>query len=159
MDATVAWAAISAVAAAVTAIITLYIARANFAVARTTANASDFLNCLDVVARLGDAQRRVRDASDQTVQEFEFRELLNLMEALALLENDNRIAPSTRRFTEHFLVESYAFMRSQMALRPLLEKSVTGEETFSELEKFAERRWAKIEHLSDVYQSRNAKRE
>jgi hypothetical protein len=147
------WAAIAAIAAASSAGITVLIAAANLTTARTESRSDDFDSCLDVVTKLGDAQRRVFDAgSDQPKRQFEFRELLNLMEALALLENDRRTAKSTRTITNHFLIESYAFLRSDSSQRLFLESSVTGDETFSELVKFAARYKPRIEALSHFYE-------
>jgi len=140
-------------AAAVTALITLVIAWANYSVARNEARASDFDSCLDVVTKLADAQRRVRDAAPGSAErDFEFRELLNLMEALAHLENTKRTGPSTREVTENFLVETYAYLRSQAGLRPFLEASLTSDKTFSGLVKFADRHLTRIEGLSRLYE-------
>lgn len=133
------WAAIAAVVSAATAAITLRVATANVDVARTTAQSFDFDSCLGVVTKLANAQRRVRDAKSDAEREFEFRELLNLMEALALLENDDKIASSTRKITRHFLSETYTYLRSQPHLVAFLDASITGDETFAELRKFAER--------------------
>ncbi len=145
-------AAISAIVAAFTAVLTLGIAWANFSTARTDAKSSDFENCLDVVTKLAEAQRLVRDADNEEAKRFEFRELLNLMEALALLENHKKIAPSTRKFTKHFLIEGWAFLRTSKVTRELLSNSVTGAETFIELTKFAEEHKAAIERLTKIYE-------
>jgi hypothetical protein len=148
------WAAVAAIAAAISTLLTFIVVGVSFFTARQDAKASDFTSCLDVVTRLADAQRRVRDARDnEDVRQFELRELLNLMEALALLENGNRITPSTRKFTGHFLEEAWAYIRSEPSLRPLLENSITGDETFLELSKFAERRAGKIERLTKHYEN------
>ena len=133
------WTAVAAIAAAVSAALTLFIAKANLAAAKTDARSSDFDSCLDVVTKLADAQRRVRDTGNDPDREFEFRELLNLMEALALLENDDRIASSTRKVTKHFLLETYTYLQSQPHLVTFLQASITGNETFAELHKFAQR--------------------
>lgn len=150
MDAN-AWAAVAAIAAAATAVVTLVIALANTAAAWTTAHSADFSNCLDAVAKLGEAQRRVRDAKEEPTRQFEMRELLNLMEALALLENDKKLAPSTRKFTEKFLEEAYAFLQADDGNRDFLDSSVTGADTFAELMKFARKRRGRIEALTKHY--------
>lgn len=147
------WAAVAAMAAAITALITLVIAWANFATARNEARAVDFDSCLDVVTKLADAQRRVRDAAPGSpARDFEFRELLNLMEALAHLENTKRTSPSTREVTQDFLIETYAFLRSQPGLRPFLEASLTSDKTFAGLLRFAEKHKTRIEGLIRFYE-------
>lgn len=151
-------AVISAVAAAASALLAVIIAYLAFAALRQDKRSSDFGDCVDAVTRLGDAQRRVFEATTPEKKQFEFRELLNLMEALALLENDKRVAPSTRKFTVPFIQESYAFLRSQPQLVPLLEDSITSDTTFAELAKFAEKHKAKIESLTRLYQRQSAEK-
>lgn len=146
-------AAVAAIAAAVTAVLTLAICLANVFQTLAQARASDFENCLNVVTKLAEAQRLVRDAQNDAVRQFEFRELLNLMEALALLSNDKRIEPSTKKVTEHFLNESWAFLLSQDELAPLLEASVTSDSTFLELSTFAKKREKRISGLRRSYRA------
>src|ERR1700734_53651 len=107
-------AVVSAIAAAVAALFTALIAWPNFAAARTAARSADFDSCLEVIGKLADAQRRVFEArKDDQVWEFEFRELLNLMEGLAKLEKHRRTPTSTRELTNDFLMEGLAHLKSQ----------------------------------------------
>lgn len=146
------WAAVSAGAAAFTAAITLVIAWANASETRTANQSADFVNSLAVVSSLGDALRRVRDAGDDRVKrEFEFRELLNLMEALALLLNDDKATPSARKVAEPFLEQAWAYLKANRAMYELLDASITGTDTFAELIKFADQRAAKIRGLTEAY--------
>jgi len=151
------WAAISAVAAAVSAIVTLFIARANTSETRTANRSADFSNCMTVVASLSEAQRRVFIASDNPIRRtFEFRELLNLMEALARLINDGNMTPSTQKITEDFLVEAWAYLHVDPALQALITQSVTGPDTYRELLKFAKKRSSRIAGLIEAYRQQNA---
>ena len=99
------WALGTALASAAIALVALlFSAKA----ALTQAKAADFNNCLEVVKQLAEAQRRVRDAKDEAEKHFEFRELFNLLEALAKLANDRKLQSSTRDYVEHFLIEAWA---------------------------------------------------
>lgn len=102
---------------------------------RGQTSAADFEGCLAVVKQLAEAQRTVRDAPEEH-KEFEFIELLNLLEALALLVNDGRPASSTNRVAAHFLEEALSLIAITPALVDLMRKATTGDGTFSELQKF-----------------------
>ncbi|GAA0551874.1 hypothetical protein FHS83_001421 [Rhizomicrobium palustre] len=130
------WAAVAAIASGFTAAITLFIAWANHRVTLAAEKSYDFNSCLTVVFQVGQALRQVRDAPDDK-KEFEFRELLNLLEALAVGVNDKLIQAATRKMVEPFLAECYAYLKTQPSLSELLKNSVTGEGTFCELYKFA----------------------
>jgi hypothetical protein len=140
MDAT-NWAAVAAGGSAVAAIASLAVA---WHAKRIQGRSADFANALEVVGQLRDAMRRVHDASDDAKQKFEFIELLNLLEALALLHNDGRIAASTKKFTGKFLVQAIAGMRASDAMTRLKHESRTGDDTFHELERFEKRHAAEI---------------
>jgi hypothetical protein len=95
-DTAAVWSAVAAIFSAIAASISFYVA---MQARRIQGNAADFSNCLEAVRNLAEAQRRVIEAQDcEDRLKFEFRELLNLLEALALLVNDGRIAPSTHKF-------------------------------------------------------------
>jgi hypothetical protein len=115
------------------------------------ADATDFNNCVGTVRQLAGAQRLVRDAPE-VHREFEFRELLNLMEALALLINDQKVPPSTLRTIDSFLEEAWAHLQADSQMIKLMEDSLTGENTYVELRKFAKPRKRKIEALIKRYQ-------
>jgi hypothetical protein len=109
-----------------------------------------------VTSRLADAQRRVREAKDvdEGGYTFEFRELLNLLEALALLHNDNKIAPSTKKFTCKFLEEAIGWIRVNPELAAFMRQSITSDETYHEIQKFEGRRKPNIRTLSRSYVDR-----
>jgi hypothetical protein len=146
------WAEVSAIAAAISATIALATTCVNLWSLHRTGRATDFNNCLTVVSQLAEAQRKVRDAKDDAARNFEFRELLNLMEALALMENDRRIASSTQKITERFLVESWAFLKSQPHIQQFLRDSMTDTDTFGELRRFEEKHVIEIRDKALLYE-------
>src|SRR5690348_6339651 len=99
--------AVAACGSVASATVALFVARYAVRAHAAQTRVADFNNCLEVVKQLADAQRKVREAkSDDDKFKFEFRELLNLLEALALLINDRNVAPSGTRFASHFLREA-----------------------------------------------------
>jgi hypothetical protein len=136
-------------------ILTIGVASAPFCVAaasfwiswlnrRTQIRSLDFTNCLEVVKQLGEAQRRVfSKKEDIDAARFEFFELLNLLEALALMINERRTHPSTTRFTSKFLIEALAWIRVDPTLKEQMAAAITSDDTFSELKQF-EKRQAEI---------------
>ena len=138
------WAAVAAIAAAMSAIVTLVIAYANASQMRTANQTSDFVNCLAVVSDLGEAQRRVSNAKDSAQRTFEFNELLNLMEALAGLHNDGKLTASTKKITEEFLDEVWAQLSASPATMALVANTITSPTTFIELSRFAKRPGSRV---------------
>jgi hypothetical protein len=146
------WSAIAAACSAAAAALSLAVA---WNAKGIQGRSADFANCIEVVEQLGNAQRRVFNARDDNERyEFEFRELLNLLEALALLYNDGRIAASTKRFTGKFLDEALAWINIDHGMATLMRKSITGDETYHELKNFEKRRKPKIRSLSRFYRAK-----
>ena len=134
------WSAAASVAAAacsaIAAVASAYVA---FRAYRTQDKSADFGDCLQVVGLLREAQKRVYDANlqcNRELYEFEFVELLNLFEALALLYNDGKIASSTRDFTKKFLGEALAWVEKDQEMKSLMHDAMTDSETFHELIRF-----------------------
>ncbi len=102
--------------------------------------------------------RRVRDERDKDDNdaryEFELVELLNLLEALALLYNDGRIAASTKKFTGKFLDEVLGWISIDNGMAALMRKSMTADETYRELKTFEKRRKPGIRNLSRFYRNK-----
>jgi hypothetical protein len=147
MDAT-AWASVAAGGSAIAALASLGVA---WHAKRIQGNSADFANCLEVVRQLREAMRRVHDAREDADKKFEFIELLNLLEALALLYNDGRIAASTKKFTGKFLEQVVAGIRASEPMTELKREAVTGEDTFRELKDFEERHAPAIRNLARSY--------
>jgi hypothetical protein len=101
--------------------------------------------------QLRDAMRRVHDAPDDAKQRFEFIEQLNRLKALALLYNDGRLAPSTKKFTGKFLDQAVAGIQASEAMTKLKREAITGDDTFHELQKFEKRHAPEIRKLARSY--------
>jgi hypothetical protein len=146
------WSAVAAGCSAVAAIVSLAVA---WNAQRIQGRSVDFANCIEMVEQLGDAMRRVRDErEDEARYKFEMIELLNLLEALALLYNDGRIAASTKKFTGKFLDQVLAWINIDDGMATLMRQSMTGDDTYRELKKFEERRKSEIRKLSRIYKDR-----
>jgi hypothetical protein len=149
------WAAVAAGCSAVAAAISLLVA---WNAKHIQGRSADFANCIEVAGQLRDAMRRVRDERDKDDNEaryqFELVELLNLLEALALLYNDGRIAASTKKFAGKFLDEVLGWISIDNGMAALMRKSMTGDETYRELKKFEKRRKPGIRNLSRFYRNR-----
>jgi hypothetical protein len=141
------WAAVAAIASALSATVSLCLSIYTGRAAKAQIKAADFNNCMEVVKQLGEALRRCRDAANDDVKRFEIRELLNLMEALALLINSDKIAPSTEKYTRHFLIEAWASLEANPEMAELMHASVTSETTYRELLQFSLRYSTEIRRL------------
>lgn len=136
------WAAISAVASALAAIISLFSAR-------TQLRSADARDCLELVKQLGDAQRRANAALGDQV-ERELLELLNLFETAALLFNHRRLGRSSAYVVKHALLEGWVWLDTTEGLAPILNKAITGPTTFQQLLIFKRRFSAEIAHLTET---------
>lgn len=126
----------SVVAATFSAIAAIAAGCVTYLAYRTQARSADFSDCLQVVEFLRVAQKRVYDANlqcNKDLYRFESRELLNLLEALAFLCNQNKIAPSTSVFTKKFLSESLVWVKKDNGMKSLMHEAMTDDETFHEL--------------------------
>ncbi len=153
MDAT-QWSAVAAVGSAAAALLSLAVACVSLGVAwngrQIQGRSADFANCAEVVEQLSNAMRRVRDAPEEHSR-FEFIELLNLLEAFALLYNENKIAPVTKKITCKFLEESMAWIRGNDSMKQLMTDSVTSNNTYAELQVFEKRRQREIARHAKSY--------
>ena len=133
-DPTALWSAIAAGCSAVAAIVSLVVA---WQARSIQAASADFSNCLEVTEQLRAAEARVNGAKGNR-RSFEFNALLNLFEALALLHNDKKLAPSTRKIVGNYLVEVLSWIRNDDGMKLLMEAAVTSGQTFEELDRFEE---------------------
>jgi hypothetical protein len=147
------WTELAAIAGVGSTVISLTALAISASATRTHSRVADFNGCLHALDNLAMAQRRIRDARDETVRIFEIREILNLMEALALLINRGRVGPSTQDFVTHFLEEAWAWLNVDATTHPLIEQSLTSESTFEELRSFARTRAKRISALSLLYKN------
>lgn len=142
MDA-VEWAAVSATASAVAAIISLVNAR-------TQLRSADARDCLEFVKQFGEAQRKANAAAGDDVEREVF-ELLNLLETAALLFNDRRLGRSSAYIVKHALVEGWVWLDTTEGMADILDRAITGPTTFQQLLKFKSRFSA---HITDLVQKR-----
>ena len=140
--------AFAAAMSAAAALVALFVA---WGQKRVQGKSADFSNCLEIVGRLTVAQERVFSASDEPTRQFEFRDLLNLLEALAFLYNKNKIAPATKTFTAKFLDQAIAWIYVDEGMRKLMKESVTSEDTYGELHRYKERRRLDVVELQQRY--------
>jgi len=144
------WSAAAAIFSAVAAAASAYVA---WQAKRGQTSAVDFECCLLVVRQLGEAQRTVRDATEEH-RTFEFIELLNLMEALALLINDGRPTSSTKKVAARFLEEALSWISITPVMSDLMKKANTGDGTFAELQKFRAKNVVQIREDARHYRNR-----
>ena len=142
------WSALGSVGAAVFAAASAFL---SYRAATADAKSADFDNCLEIVAKLAEHERLVRDATSDDLKLSEIRALINFMEALAHLYNANKITPSTREFVKHYLIEAWAFLRCEQMPGSALLDSLTSPTTYAELGKFAEKHKKEIEEQTAIY--------
>lgn len=154
MDATTA-SVIAASAAAVSASVLTIVSFFNIIALRTQVKVADYNNCLQLVRHLSDAQRAVFTSTcDSQRYDFEFRELINLLEAVALLINRNQITNSTKYYSTDFICEALAWIESDESMHVTLKDSVTASNTFKELIIFRNSHRARIDTLAHDYRDR-----
>lgn len=127
--------------AATAAVVSTVLASAALAVSARTflvqARAIDATNFLDVRQRLGAAMRAVRSAgSDAAQEEFEWIELLNLLEALAELYRWKRFGRVTRSSVKSDLIGALHMIESTPAAKKRLIEAFTHPSAFSALRWF-----------------------
>lgn len=135
------WAAISAIAAAIAAIISLVNVR-------TQLRSTDARDCLELVKQFAEAQRRANNATGNDV-EREVRELLNLFETTALLFNDRRLGHSSNYIVRHALIEGWVWLDSTEGMEAIVKEAITGPATFQQLLTFKRRHSKEIKALAE----------
>jgi hypothetical protein len=135
----VQWAAISAVASAIAAAISLFNAR-------TQLKSADARDCLELVKQFGEAQRKANAAKTEDA-EREVRELLNLFETAALLFNDKRLGRSSRYIVRHALIEGWVWLETTEGMGQILSEAISGPTTFQQLLRFKQSHSQEIQQL------------
>lgn len=129
------WAAVSAVAAAISATVSAGAAVVALLNVRTQQRAADARDCLEFVKQFGEAQRKANGVSGEEL-EREVLEVLNLLETAALLFNDSRLGRSSAQIVRHALVESWVWLNTTDGMAEILERAITGPTTFQQLLNF-----------------------
>jgi hypothetical protein len=106
---------------------------------RRQAQASDFRSYLQLTERYADAWRKFRDVEDGPVKDFEFGEILNLIEGTCQLYDAGAIRGATRDMIRDYLREVLpAVFRDEYA-RARIVRSFSGPDTYFHIRRFARR--------------------
>jgi hypothetical protein len=103
------WSAVAATASAISAFLSFCAVLITGRIAAKQGKVLEFNNCIDIVKQLGEAERRVKDSDDKD-RESKFRDLLNLLETLAMLYMKNRLTKVAREYTKKYLIEVIAWI-------------------------------------------------
>lgn len=105
---------------------------------RVQARAADFTSYLDMQSRYAEAWRRYRDAQEEH-KDFEFIEVLNLIEAGCHLHNKKVVYGATREMLESYLKEIISgILKNDPAKKRMLD-AVSENKTFEQVVVFGER--------------------
>ena len=102
------WTTVAAAAAAISAFLAFVSLVFVGSATRTQSKIAEFNNCVEIVKTLAEAQRKVRNKIGSPEHGFEFRELLNILETLALLVNRRKTTKVAREYTISFLIQALA---------------------------------------------------
>jgi hypothetical protein len=144
------WSAVAATASAISAFLSFCAVLITGRIAAKQGKVLEFNNCIDIVKQLGEAERRVKDSDDKD-RESKFRDLLNLLETLAMLYMKNRITKIAREYTKKYLIEVIAWIDVDDNMRRLIERSLTGLDTFADLGRFRNRHRTEIDVHVEFY--------
>lgn len=150
------WPAVAATASAISAFFSLCALIVTGRIAAKQGKVLEFNNAIDLVNQLGEAERRVKAAEDQD-KESTFRDLLNLLETLAMLYLKKRITKAARDYTKKYLVEVIASIELDDNMRAVIERSFTGLDTFADLALFRKRHSKEIDALTKFYRQERLK--
>ena len=116
------------------AAITLFFTACAF---RLQARAMDFSSYLDLMTRFSDAWRRFRDAKEGSERDYEFRELLNLIEASCHLWRRSVFGRASNEMMKDYLKENISAIADDDYGKRHLREAVSGSGTFSEIKLFS----------------------
>jgi hypothetical protein len=103
---------------------------------RDQARSHDFNNYLNLKDKFAEAWRRYSNATPDKA-EFEFREVLNLIESVCHLFNEDAIHGSTRQMVEQYLREIIHGLHIDPAVVARINAARYSPETFQEIRTFA----------------------
>ena len=145
------WTAVAAIGSIVSACLAFLSLIFIGSATRTQSKIAEFNNCVEIVKTLGEAQRKVRDKVGSPDHIFEFRELLNILETLALLVNSRKTTRVAKKYTITFLIQALAWIDVDESMKTMIESSVTSSDTFQDLERVRKRYRRQIEQISRQY--------
>lgn len=104
---------------------------------RQQAQAADFSSYLQLTERYADAWRKFRDAEKGPKKDFEFGELLNLLEGTCHLYNSGTIHGATREMIRDYLREVLPAVFEGEYARQEIQKTMSGPDTYFHIRRFA----------------------
>ena len=103
---------------------------------RLQARSRDYSNYLDLMTRFSKAWRQFRVAEKHD-KEYEFRELLNLIEASCHLLRHSALGPASKEMLKDYLSETISSITINENYKHHLQEANSGERTFCEMKRFA----------------------
>lgn len=103
---------------------------------RRQVHAVDINNYFQIQEKISHAWLKFRDESEEK-KDFEFIELLNLLETASALYNNRIIHGSTRKMVKNYLSEVTPCILKNAYAVSCLKKARSGSDTYSEIERFA----------------------
>lgn len=114
--------------------------------------AVDVSSFLEILGRLQDFERRLKDAaSDSDQHVFALREYANFLDGIAGLHNAGRLGRGTAALCWDALCNSIAALEISEETTKVLEKSFTSRETFEHLVAFRKKHQLKIEERKAIF--------
>lgn len=106
---------------------------------RRQAQASDFSSYLQLTERYANAWRKFRDAEDGPNKDFEFGEVMNLIEGTCHLYNSGAIHGATRDMIRDYLREVLPAVFRDCYAKKRIEESFSGPDTYFHIRRFAQK--------------------
>ena len=103
---------------------------------RRQVKAIDINNYFQIQEKFSHAWRKIRDESKEK-KDFEFIELLNLLETASTLYNNRIIHGSTRKMVKDYLSEVILYISTNEYAVSCLKNTRSGPNTYSEIKRFA----------------------
>jgi hypothetical protein len=121
---------------------------------RSQTRAVDVTSYLEILQRLQEFERRLKDAaSDRDQQVFALREYANFLEAVAHLHNAGRFGRDTAALCRDALCTAIAALEISEEAMSVLGDSFTSRETFEHLVAFRKKHKSKIEERKASFQA------
>lgn len=117
--------------------------------ARRQAQASTFGSYLNVAERLAGAWRRYRHASESD-KDFEFTEILNLLESVSHLYYSRSIYGATREMIRNHLSKVLPIILRNKHARKKIQEEMKDPQTFKYIQEFAQEHDIKLQPSDDV---------
>ena len=122
---------------------------------RSQTRAVDVSSYLEILQRLQEFERRLKDAaSDREQYVFALREYANFLEGVAHLHNAGRFGRGTAALCRDALCSAIAALEISQETMSILEASFTSRETFEHLVAFRKKHKSRIEERKASFRAR-----